>query len=79
MRSTLAKVISVDRDIGATDPAVLPVSRRYPPRGAGGRRISLSWCPGNLVRCDLSHLFNRALRPGSPRYPIFLMLVVYPS
>jgi len=47
--------------------------------GLGGEIFGLSRCPGNLVRCDLSHLFDRAGRPGSPRYPILPMLVVYPN
>ena len=45
-RSALTKVLSVDRDVGATGPAVLPVARKNHPRDAGGRRIN----PNNAVQ-----------------------------
>jgi hypothetical protein len=49
-RSAPTRLTSVDRDVGAAGTAGSPVSRKTPPRGAGRRRICLSWCPGNRVR-----------------------------
>jgi hypothetical protein len=67
IRSDFTKVISIDRDVGATGPAFWPVSPKNPIRGGGGRRICRSWCSGNRERFRTTLLLqNLRIRQADP-------------